>query len=218
MRTTNEELRHKNTTIPSFVPVTELIEVYTYDNKTNEIMNSYFYTKTVDNAVNASKKVDDFLYEEVFVENEFQRVLRTNEAIYIYTVLIVSAIVVTLFRSLLYFKVAMNSSKNLHKKIFHALLDAPMRFFDTNPSGRVLNRFSKDIGSVDEILPRVLIEAIQIMLVMCGILVNIIVSNWLNVIAIIILGSIFLFIRHCYICTARDVKRLEGISKIKFLN
>lgn len=37
-----------------------------------------------------------------------------------------------------------------------------MRFFDTNPSGRILNRFSKDMGAIDEVLPRGMMDAIQV--------------------------------------------------------
>ncbi|XP_018364109.1 PREDICTED: probable multidrug resistance-associated protein lethal(2)03659 [Trachymyrmex cornetzi] len=53
-----------------------------------------------------------------------------------------------------------------------------MRFFDTNASGRVLNRFSKD--TVDEILPASLIDSIQKGLSLLGIVVIVAISNvWL---------------------------------------
>lgn len=38
---------------------------------------------------------------------------------------------------------------------------APLRFFHTNPTGRIVNRFSKDQGIVDEWLPQVLFDALQ---------------------------------------------------------
>jgi ATP-binding cassette subfamily C (CFTR/MRP) protein 4 len=34
--------------------------------------------------------------------------------------------------------------------MFNALIRAPVLFFDSNPIGRVVNRFSKDVSSIDE--------------------------------------------------------------------
>lgn len=67
-------------------------------------------------------------------------------------------------------RVCMNASKSLHNKMFNCILRTPMKFFDTNPSGRILNRFSKDMGAVDEVLPKVVLETLQIFFIMLGIL------------------------------------------------
>lgn len=56
----------------------------------------------------------------------------------------------------------MRSSIKLHNKMFSNIMATTMRFFDTNPSGRILNRFSRDIGVIDEELPRMYLEAIQV--------------------------------------------------------
>lgn len=79
--------------------------------------------------------------------------------------------------------------------------------------GRILNRFSKDIGAVDEILPRMMIDAIQIFAVMIGIFVQILIINWWIIFAIIVMGVLFSVIRKLYISTAQDIKRLEGNGK-----
>lgn len=148
------------------------------------------------------------------MDNEERTLVKTEISVIIYTVLIVGLILGTLLRSLTFFKMAMIASKNLHNKMFHALLKAPMRFFDTNPSGRVLNRFSKDMGSIDELLPRVLMDCVQVLLVMTGILVMVSISNYYMVVAIVVIGAFFIKVRAWYIATAKDVKHLEGVSKL----
>lgn len=86
----------------------------------------------------------------------------TKDGLYIYGLLILAVICVTLSRGFIFFAVCIRSSKRLHDKSFLCLLHSPMRFFDLNPAGRILNRFSKDMGAVDEILPKAIIEAVQV--------------------------------------------------------
>lgn len=120
----------------------------------------------------------------------------------------------TVFRGFLFFKVCMRASKVLHDRMFCAILNATMRFFDQNPSGRILNRFSKDMGAIDELLPKAMMDFIQIALVMFGILIVICVVNPILLIAIVVVGSIDSLILKLYLRPSQDLKRLEGICKL----
>lgn len=42
------------------------------------------------------------------------------------------------------------------------MIKATMKFFNNNPSGRILNRFSKDIGAIDEYLPSVIADVVDV--------------------------------------------------------
>lgn len=139
--------------------------------------------------------------------------LDTNTAIYIYTAFILGSVFITSIRSTFFFKVCMTASKILHDNMFGCVLAATMRFFDTNPSGRVLNRFSKDMGAVDEQLPKAMLEAIQVLLVMTGILTMVTIVNYWLLIPVVVMGFFFYKVRGIYVATAQDVKRLEGTTR-----
>jgi len=47
----------------------------------------------------------------------------------------------------------LRSSKLLHSELLFAMLRSSLGFFDTTPSGRILNRFGKDIDIIDNVLP-----------------------------------------------------------------
>ncbi|XP_057653050.1 ATP-binding cassette sub-family C member 4-like [Diorhabda carinulata] len=120
---------------------------------------------------------------------------------------------VAISRSMLFYKLAMWSSQNLHDMMFNSVIAAPMRFFDTNPSGRILNRFSKDIGAIDEWLPKAILDAGQIILMMCGSLILVAIVNPYFLIFVFILAFFFLTMRHVYLKSSKNIKRLEGIMR-----
>jgi ATP-binding cassette subfamily C (CFTR/MRP) protein 4 len=108
----------------------------------------------------------------------------------------------------------MRISINVHNKMFGSLVRAPVKFFDENPSGRVMNRFTKDLCSMDESLPSVCFDVMTIFLVMLGVIIVVILSNYYVIIPSTLLVIALWIIRRFYIRTARDVKRIEAISKL----
>lgn len=81
-------------------------------------------------------------------------------------------------------------------------------------AGRILNRFSNDMGVIDELLPRATLEAIQVFLVMAGILMMVFIVTPIMIGPTVALGLMFYVFRVIYLKTVQDVKRLEGVSKL----
>jgi ABC-type multidrug transport system fused ATPase/permease subunit len=50
----------------------------------------------------------------------------------------------------------LNAAIKLHKHMLSNITRNEMAFFDTTPIGRILNRFSKDVDVLDNILPMLL--------------------------------------------------------------
>uniref|UniRef100_A0A674EG61 Cystic fibrosis transmembrane conductance regulator n=1 Tax=Salmo trutta TaxID=8032 RepID=A0A674EG61_SALTR len=116
-------------------------------------------------------------------------------------------------RSLLMFNVLVKAAQSLHNRMFNSILRTPVRFFDINPIGRVLNRFSKDIGQLDAALPWTFVDFIQIFLQIIGVIaVAASVIPWI-LIPLVPLVIVFLFLRRYFLQTSRDVKRLESTTR-----
>ncbi|XP_041973671.1 ATP-binding cassette sub-family C member 4-like [Aricia agestis] len=133
--------------------------------------------------------------------------------IIVWGILIFGCILLTTTRSMLFLWVCMRSSIKLHNTMFSNILSATMRFFDTNPSGRILNRFSKDMGVVDEILPRMYLDSIQVFMVMMGILVMVAIVNPYMVLTTLFCGILMYLWTIVYLTTAQAIKRVEGVSR-----
>ncbi|XP_046619595.1 ATP-binding cassette sub-family C member 4-like isoform X2 [Neodiprion virginianus] len=146
------------------------------------------------------------------LSRDTQILLSTETYMYIYTGILVALFVAAIGRSMLFYKLCMWSSQSLHDRMFGSLIRTSMRFFDTNPSGRILNRFSKDMGAIDELLPKALLDAGQVIMLMIGSLIVASTVNYLFLIPVVIMGAIFAWIRKIYLRTSKNVKRLEGIN------
>lgn len=142
-----------------------------------------------------------------------ETLLPSETLVYIGGGLIVALFVIAITRSIYYYSITIEASKNLHKMAFMGIVSTGMRFFDLNPSGRILNRFSKDLGSVDEWLAKCLLDACQVILMGIGAIIVTTIINPLFLVPIVFLFAIFALLRGYFLKTSKNLKRLEGIAK-----
>lgn len=96
-----------------------------------------------------------FQQRDGIVEARFQYV-------YTYAAAIVVVLCLVFQRSFTFFQMCLRASRRLHDRLFRGITRAWMAFFNANPSGRILNRFSTDIGSIDTVLPIALMDVLLV--------------------------------------------------------
>ncbi|KAL0104452.1 hypothetical protein PUN28_017289 [Cardiocondyla obscurior] len=105
------------------------------------------------------------------------------------------------------------SSKVLHSELLFSVLRSPLGFFDTTPSGRILNRFGKDIDVIDNVLPPSIRAWLFCLASVIATLVVISYSTPIFIVVILPIGAIYYFIQRFYVATSRQLKRLESVSR-----
>ncbi|XP_060812927.1 ATP-binding cassette sub-family C member Sur isoform X1 [Bombus pascuorum] len=103
--------------------------------------------------------------------------------------------------------------RKLHEEAVSRLLRVPMSFFDCNPVGKILNRFSADTGVIDKKIS-MSIQRLTFFVLLCGsaILVNVIVSPWFFIAAIPTCAAYYI-VQKFYRCSAKHLQRLDGSTR-----
>lgn len=105
------------------------------------------------------------------------------------------------------------SAELLNVKAVEKVLHCPMSFMDTNPLGRVLNRFTKDTDSLDNEIGEQLRLFIFPLAMIIGIIILCITYLPWFAIAVPFLGGAFLFLSDLYSGSSREIKRLEAVQR-----
>ncbi|XP_060250610.1 ATP-binding cassette sub-family C member 4-like isoform X21 [Ovis aries] len=153
------------------------------------------------------------LYSGALVKEDEAVVFVLNWYLGVYSGLTVSTVLFGITKSLLIFYILVNSSQTVHNKMLETILRAPVLFFHRNPIGRILNRFSKDIGHMDDLLPLTFQDFIQAFLLVVGVVGVMVAAVPWTAIPVIPLGIIFFFLRRYFLETSQDVKRLECTTR-----
>ena len=124
-----------------------------------------------------------------------------------------SGSIFTFLRGFNFYYVVLQAGRRLHNRMLHRLVHAPICFFDTNPSGRILNRFSKDIGFLDEQLPRYFYDFWQFSTFQLSIAIATCAVQVFMIIPFLIVGIATLALRHWYLRTSTQIKRIESIAR-----
>lgn len=107
---------------------------------------------------NESRKLNENLKYGLGIEIAPERL----KYVYIYTGLIVIVLYLVFQRALALFYFCLKAARRMHEKLFDGVTRTQMYFFNTNSSGRIINRFSKDTNDIDYYLPTVLYDAILV--------------------------------------------------------
>jgi ABC-type multidrug transport system fused ATPase/permease subunit len=134
-------------------------------------------------------------------------------AIGIYGALGITVLVGSLLNHLFWLSRGIRAGKNMHDKMLHSVLKSPVRFFDSTPVGRILQRFSRDVESVDVYLQWSFDSAIHCALqVMVSLFLIIGVLPWM----LVVIGPVMLlyyFLQRDYRRPAREVKRFDSVAR-----
>lgn len=122
-------------------------------------------------------------------------------------------IFLAIIRALFAFFFTIKASQRLHDKMTSQVMRAKIEFFDTNPLGRILNRFSADVGVNDDQLPTTLFD----FLVCAGIVLGGVATS-VSVLPITLLAVppllwYFMRLRRTFLSTSRELKRIEGVTR-----
>ncbi|XP_067333226.1 multidrug resistance-associated protein 1 isoform X2 [Channa argus] len=105
------------------------------------------------------------------------------------------------------------ASRYLHQSMLYDVLRSPMSFFERTPSGNLVNRFSKEINTIDTVIPEIFKMFLGSLFNVLGACVVILIATPLVAVVIPFLGLLYFFVQRFYVASSRQLKRLESVSR-----
>uniref|UniRef100_A0A8C0F710 Canalicular multispecific organic anion transporter 1 n=1 Tax=Bubo bubo TaxID=30461 RepID=A0A8C0F710_BUBBB len=125
----------------------------------------------------------------------------------------VSQALFLLFATLLCAHGAMRASRVMHQQLLSNILRVPMSFFDTTPTGRIVNRFAKDIFTIDETIPMSFRSWLSCFMAIISTLLMISLATPFFALIIIPLSIFYYFVLRFYVSTSRQLRRLDSVTR-----
>ncbi|XP_025154543.1 multidrug resistance-associated protein 5 isoform X3 [Harpegnathos saltator] len=136
----------------------------------------------------------------------------------IYAMCIGGILLTSFIRGFVIMFATIKAATTLHNTFVRKLIGSPLKLFETTPSGRIQNVFSRDIDEVDNYLPISIENMVQniftcsfAIFFICGIL------PWFFL-PLLIFGALFFFVSKLFRIGMRDLKRMENVSRSPVLS
>ncbi|XP_060205268.1 ABC transporter C family member 13 isoform X1 [Lycium barbarum] len=119
----------------------------------------------------------------------------------------------TLVRAFSFAFGGLRAAVKVHDRLLQNLMSAPISFFDLNPSGRIINRLSSDLYTIDDSLPFILNILVANFVGLLGIAI---VLSYVQVTFLLLLMPFWYIYRKLqlyYRSTSRELRRLDSVSR-----
>ncbi|XP_067123925.1 ATP-binding cassette sub-family C member 4-like [Centruroides vittatus] len=170
--------------------------------------NKRIYTEIVDNVVNMT------FNSTIFNNSEDKGLYNSEEYnVYVYFGLICAVFFTTLLSALLLYNFFIAASLELHKNMFRCIIRTPISFLDNNPVGKILNRFSKDVNNVDDLLPNYIQTSLKGFFLIAGMCVLQAILCPYVLLLTFVLSILFYAMWTIYSRVLKSIKLMEGKSR-----
>ncbi|KAH9619018.1 hypothetical protein KSS87_012360 [Heliosperma pusillum] len=148
-------------------------------------------------------------------ETSSGRALSFNSSFFIniYSAIAALSVVLVTLRSFFITCFGLKTCRIFFSRLLHRILHAPMSFFDTTPSGRILSRASSDQLNIDFFVPLFMNLATAMYATLLSIVIITCQYAWPTVFLFLPLGWLNLWYRRYYLATSRELTRLDAITK-----
>nr|XP_060626494.1 ATP-binding cassette sub-family C member 2-like [Anolis sagrei ordinatus] len=110
------------------------------------------------------------------------------------------------------------ASRALHRQMLQNVLHLPLQYFETNPVGQIINRFTKDMFIVDIRFHYYLRTWLNCTLDVVGTILVIVFASPLFILVVAPLGYMYFTIQRYYIASSRQIRRLAGASRTPIIS
>jgi ABC-type multidrug transport system fused ATPase/permease subunit len=114
--------------------------------------------------------------------------------------------------------VGINGSRSIHAQLLYKVSRAKSHFFDTTPIGRIINRFSADMATVDDSLLEYLVQLVNSLILITFTVLVISVNMPIFVVPATLIVAVYIVLGVLYVPISRDLKRLNSISRSPILH
>ncbi|GAV71444.1 ABC_tran domain-containing protein/ABC_membrane domain-containing protein [Cephalotus follicularis] len=121
--------------------------------------------------------------------------------------------ILTLVRAFSFAFGGLQAAVRVHNMLLNKLINAPVQFFEQTPSGRILNRFSSDLYTIDDSLPFILNILLANFVGLLGIVVVISYVQVFFLLLLLPLWFIYGKLQFFYRSTSRELRRLDSVSR-----
>ncbi|KAG2206947.1 hypothetical protein INT47_008416 [Mucor saturninus] len=191
---------------------------HSYESSSNNETSTVFQHQSV---ISQSKPLYAYQPFSMFTTIQDEPLVRTTDAkddslnyyLGIYCLItMVNVIVSTARFGVLYWGV-LGANKRLYAELLHRVFRAPLRFFDTTPIGRILNRFSKDFETIDSNIPNDLMNFIIQWVIVISSMMTVSTVLPIFLIPMLLVAGVNIYLGAMFVSTSRELKRMDSVSR-----